>query len=526
MSGSAAQFVDFIKALPLSKKISILLMAALLAGGFILMFLWTNQTDYQTLFADLGPEDGSAIIAKLEERHVPYQIGGGGRSILVPASEVYALRLSLAGEGLPSGGTVGFEIFDKTDFKTTKFVQELNYRRALQGELARTINQFDEVRASRVFIVIPKESLFVEERQPASASIQLDLTSSLPPGKLVAIVHLVSNAVEGLSADQVTVVDTQGRLIFKGDSAEESAFVLSETQLAYKSKVESEIRHNVQSMLEGIVGHGRAIVRVSADVDFNKITLNAEEYDPLTTAVRSERRLEETTVSGAGDAEQSAAPLNERLGVLPGADASQNARSKKDTATNYEINKITRTVLKPAGSILRLSVAAVIDGTYEAQQTEAGETQKKFVPRSPDELRQFEEMIKNAIGYNADREDQVSVTSVSFAASAPAAFETPPAPPKMDPLQLLSKYGKTAANFVLVLIVFLMVVRPILKSLKAQVHQAAGTQEQSAIPVGAEAAAQIEEPPKTLKTRAIEKSTADPDRAAHLIKGWIGEQSS
>ncbi|MBW1728343.1 MAG: flagellar M-ring protein FliF, partial [Deltaproteobacteria bacterium] len=212
MNDSVRQFFNILNSLPLSKKISMVFVIILVVTGFALMFFWTNQENYQVLFSNLSQRDASAIAAKLKERNTPYKVEANGTMIMVPEEKVYDLRLSLAGDGLPNGGNVGFEIFDHTDFKTTRFVQELNYRRALQGELARTINRFKEVNDSRVFIAIPEESLFIEDRDPASASIQLDLHSNLPPAKLTAIVHLVASAIEGLEPEHVTVVDTKGRL--------------------------------------------------------------------------------------------------------------------------------------------------------------------------------------------------------------------------------------------------------------------------------------------------------------------------
>jgi flagellar M-ring protein FliF len=314
MNDTVSQFVSFMKSLPLSRKVSIAFVFILLITGFVFMFIWANQISYQVLFNNLSPEDAGAIVSRLNERQVPYKLEANGAIILVPAEKIYELRLSLAGDNLPNGGAVGFEIFDHTDFGTTKFVQEVNYRRALQGELARTINQFKEVKGSRVFLVIPKESLFIEDRKPASASIQLDLLSSLPPRKLAAIVHLVANAVEALEPEHITVVDTRGRVIFKGATSEDSSELLSGAQLDYKKKIEDEAKKNVESMLEGIVGVGKAIVRVNADINFNKITLNEEEYDPNTAVIRSKRNIEEATETGPSKGNAGQTIINERRG--------------------------------------------------------------------------------------------------------------------------------------------------------------------------------------------------------------------
>jgi len=281
------------------------------------MFVWTNQVDYQVLFHNLSPDDAGAIISELKEKNIPYKIEGNGSTVLVEKGRIYDLRLVLASKNLPNGGSVGFEIFDKTGFGTTKFVQELNYRRALQGELARTINQFKEVKNSRVFIVLQKESLFIEESKPASASIQLDLKTNLAPKKLSSIVHLVASAVEGLEPGAVTVVDTKGRILFKGGNADYASSFLSSTQLEYKSALENEIRKNVQSMLEGIVGAGKALVRVIAEIDFNKTTLSEEEYDPASAVVRSQRNVVESSQKNGGSAQTAQTVTNNRKGLYP-----------------------------------------------------------------------------------------------------------------------------------------------------------------------------------------------------------------
>ena len=344
MNDPIRQFIKLINSLPLSKKISMIFVIVLVITGFLFMFFWANQENYQILFSNLSPGDGNAIVAELKKKNIPFKVEANGTIILVPEEKVYELRLSMAGDGIPNGGNVGFEIFDHTDFKTTKFVQELNYRRALQGELARTINQFKEVKSSRVFIVIPEESLFVEDKTPASASIQLDLRSNLPSDKLSAIVHLIANAVEGLEAEHVTVVDTKGRLIFKGGTGESSSSGLSGSQLDYKTKIENQTKENVQTLLEHIVGINKAIVRVTAEIDFDKVTLNEEEYDPTTTAVRSSRNIEENANVGQKREETGQTLINQRRGVLPSPEETQNKKTKKD------IPQIMRSIKSPGQS--------------------------------------------------------------------------------------------------------------------------------------------------------------------------------
>jgi flagellar M-ring protein FliF len=502
MNEFVSQFLNLLRSLPLSRKISMAFVLCLVVAGFALMFLWANQVDYQVLFNNLSPEDGGAIITKLKEENIPYRVDGNGTIILVPAERVNEMRLAMAGDGLPTGGNLGFEIFDNTDFRTTKFVQELNYRRALQGELARTINQFKEVKNSRVFIVLPKESLFVENATPASASIQLDLKSALPPSRLAAIIHLVANAVEGLEPEQVTVVDTKGRVIFKGGNRDDATVLVNNTQLDYKRRIESEIGKNVQTMLEGIVGSGKAIVRVNAEIDFNRTTMNEEQYDPLETAVRSMRNIEESTGRNAnaegGGGETS---VNQRRGVLLGEGLSQSLKSQRDVTTNYEINKITRQIFKPAGEITRLSVADV--------------------PRSDAELRTFQDIVRKAMGYSEDREDQVSVSSIPF--SEAMEMESP-AELKDGPFEIpevFMAYKKTIINLFLVTLVFFLVVRPLLKGLRR-------VSEETTLRVGELSAgggqAQIPETGEGgRKDRVLEISNNKPEKTQQLLKGWINE---
>ena len=523
MSDSVSQFFNFVGSLPLSRKISIAFVLILTIAGFAFMFMWANQVDYQILFNNLSPEDAGSIVSKLTERQVPYKIEANGTIIMVPAEKVYELRLALAGDSLPGGGNVGFEIFDHTDFRTTKFVQELNYRRALQGELARTINKFKAVNSSRVFIALPKESLFVEDSKPASASIQLELRSSLPASKLAAIVHLVASAVEGLEPGQVTIVDTKGRVVFKGGGRDDTAALLSNAQLDYKSKVENEIRKNVQSMLVGIVGLGKAIVRVNADIDFNRITLNEEEYDPSTTAVRSKRDIVESAQTKEGGVDTAQTVVDQRRGVVPPPTGAEDKKTKSDVATNYEINKISRTILKPAGTIKRLSVAAVIDGTYRTEKLEDGTIKRNYIPRSGEELKKFEDIVKTAMGYNEDREDQVSVNSMPFSEGISIDTKTEVGAEGFDILGLLKNYRKMIINLLLVVLVFFVIVRPLLKSLKKMARETVS--ERRELPPGAEEYTQIAESGgKSQKEKALEISRSSPERTEQLIKGWIAEK--
>jgi flagellar M-ring protein FliF len=526
MKDSAGKFLDHLNSLPLSKKISMAFVLFLVIAGFALMFLWANQIDYRILFSNLSPEDAGAIVSELKDRGIPHKLEANGRVIMAPADQVMELRLALAGKNLPNGGGVGFEIFDKMDFRTTKFVQELNYRRALQGELARTINNFKEVKGSRVFIVLPKESLFIEQRTSASASIQLDLQSTLSPNKLTAIVHLVASAVEGLEPGRVTVVDTKGTVIFKGGNRNDTEALLSNVQLDYKRKVENRIRENVQSMLEGIAGTGKAIVRVSAEIDFNEVSLSEEEYDPSTAVVRSKRNILEYPNEDADAPKQHAhTVIDKTRGMLPSPQGDQEAPRKEDITTRYEINKITRTTLRPAGTIERLSVAAVIDGTYKKEKLKDGTITRSYIPRGDKELKKLEDLVKKAMGYNVDRGDQVSVSSIPFTEvnSMPLEREIEPGGRAAEFLKLLQAYRRPLVNILLVAAAFFLIVRPLLRSLK-KMSRETGAQTRE-LPGSRKEYDQLEESREpSRRERVLQLSRSNPEKTRKLIQGWIGEQ--
>ena len=483
------QFVVVFKAMPVSKKISMTVVLGLVVAGFALMFLWANQIDYQVLYSNLSGEDAASIVSKLREQRIAYKLEGGGSLILVPADQVYETRLVLAGDRLPRGGNVGFEIFDQTSFSTTEFVQRLNYQRALQGELCRTIGEFREVDHARVLIVIPKDSLFVEDTKLASASVLLKLKSSLSPDKVAGIVHIVASAVEGLTPEQVTVVDTTGKVLFKGPNQGDETALLSSSKLEYQRQVEGKIVGRVQSMLEGIVGEGKAIVRVSAEIDFDQIDFSEEKYDPDNTVVRSKQRRVESS-------------------------------EKEDEVINYEINRVTRRVIKPSGTVKRLSVAAVVDGTYEVVTAEDGSKTKKYIPRISKELEEFERIVKRAMGFDTDRGDQVQVSCFPLSISAGIEAQDGTG---TDWLANGRQYIRPAINLVLVLVILLFVVRPLLRSVKGIVTSVDTRKTLPESGEELESAALPEPGIQGVREKTITMAKSNSDKTQQVIKGWLHE---
>lgn len=477
------QVVKIYKEMSLYKKIALGSLILVTIAAFITMFVWANKTEFQAAYTDLSEEDASSIVSKFKENKIPYKLKDGGKIILVPEAQVYEVRLSLAKEGIPKAYGVGYEIFDKTDFGTTEFVQKVNKLRAIQGELARTIRAFEEVKDAKVMIVLPKDSVFVEETKKPSASILLELKSDLDDEKVSAIAHLVSSAIEDLTPELVTIVDTTGRILFeaktmaqkKEQKEQQKVQEIAETQYKYKERYETELADRIQTMLERIVGKDKAIVRVVSEMDFTTSSTSEEIYDPLernNTFIRSKKTLTEAARKGSED-KGTPSSVNPITNEDPKAEKNVEEIKKSDDTVNYEISRRVSESIKPMSVIKRVSVAAVIDGKYEYKTDESGNRVKTYVPRSEDEMTQFKDVVGKAVGYNEEREDQVSVESFPFASIDEMGQDES----ELKGWRFVQKeYGRTIANLLLVILLFLFVIRPIIKTAKdiqASAEQAA-----------------------------------------------------
>ena len=553
-----------IKELSLPKKIGLGLFVMVLVAGFITMFIWTNKTEFKAAYSGLTKEDAASVVEILKESNTPYRLTGDGTTIMVPEAVVYDVRLTMAKSGIPKGGGVGYEIFDKTEFGTTEFVQKINKKRALQGELARTITAFDEVRSARVMIVLPKDSVFVEETKQPSASILLELNTDISKENVTAIAHLVASSVQDLTPKLVTIVDTSGRILFEGKSEAEQARIdadnLADSQYQYKVRFEENLTKRIQTMLERIVGQDKAIVRVTSEMDFSKDDMNEEIYDPFERGgefIRSRKNKAEKVSQVVEDIgiPSSVNPITDEN---PMGEKTNERINKSDDTLNFEISKRIRKTRKPMAVLNRLSVAAVIDGKYEFKVDEAGNRQRVYLPRSDAEMKQFEDIVIKAMGYNEERSDQVSMECFPFASIG----DLDMAAPALTGWRMVqNEYGRLIANLLLVLVLFLFVIRPIIKTVK----DIKVTVEQEALPSPEEMAllAEDERPPEFVEMDAeqqkeflelmteaqkedfLKKMTAS-ERAAYLsnmsvtekaryyahkdlfksvniIKGWISE---
>lgn len=458
----------------LSGKVPIIAaVGALVVSALVVAFLWTQSPEYQVLFTGLSASDSGGVIEKLREKNIPYRVDGG--AISVPAESVYEVRMELAGEGLPQGGGVGFEIFDNTGFGVTDFVQKVNYRRALQGELSRTISQIREVDSARVHLAIPEKGVFLDDKEQARASIVLKLRAGarLNPSQVSSIVNLVAGSVDNLSTDAVTVVDTTGKM-WTSSGDEEGFVAMSSSQLEYKRSVERDLEQRIESMLSRTVGEGKVVARVSADLDSTHVERTEERYDPDGQVVRSEQINKESTVGAGAGASGVPGVMSNMAGSDGGGrtGSTPSQSTSKNETINYEISKTVSRVVEPVGKVERLTVAVLVDGTYAAsgEAAENDGAPREFVPRTEDELARFTEMVKAAVGYSDERGDEVTVTSAPFEASmapvpAGGTEETSslPIPPQYIPTIIKYLSGALVALFTM-----LFVVRPIIKRLVAE----------------------------------------------------------
>ncbi len=501
---------EWFNSLEPKKKVALLVVLAVSLGGIILFAFLSREMEYQVLYTNLSDEDSGQIIQKLKEMRVPYRVTS--RGIMVPSDRVYSLRLELAALGLPQGGGVGFEIFDKRDFTMTDFVQRLNYQRALQGELARTIRSLQEVEFCRVHLAIPEKGLFAKEGERPKASVFLKLRPGrrLSQSQIQGIVHLVASSVDGLSPEDVTVVDSSGTLLSSPGRGE--LIALTQNQLEFQQTVEKTLEDRVVAILEPVVGKGKVRAKVSAQIDFTKIEKTEERYDPESQVARSEQKItEKTNRTAPGGIPGVASNIPGKTGTALSATSYS---EKKSETVNYEISKtVSHTVVAP-GEIKRLTVVALVDGTYIQAE---GTKEKKYIPRTEEEMKRFEEMVKNAVGFVAERGDDVRVINMPFTEEPIMIEERPDVSKEIVPVVItVAKYSLPILGLILL---FLFVIRPIIKAITTPVRR-----------VEMKVPATVAEIEKAMELQGIRRpdilewARKNPQKAAQLIKGWIEER--
>jgi flagellar M-ring protein FliF len=465
--------LEFAKTLGAPRIAAMAAVTLALVGFFAFLILRVTAPQMTPLFTDLSYEDSSAIVKDLERQGVAYELRNDGGTVMVPKDRVARLRMSLAGEGLPKGGGVGYEIFDKSDaLGTTSFIQNINNLRALEGELARTIRGLDRVVAARVHLVLPERPLFSRDKVDPSASIVLKVHGALEPQQVRAIRHLVASAVNGLKPQRVSIVDEAGRLLADGTGNDEFGEVTVDER---RASFEKRLRDQVEAIVSSVVGPGRARIQVSADFDFNRITETSDKFDPEGRVVRSSQTREETSATESRDNQVTVGNEipggNPRQAAAPEANSTPRDQSKKsEEIVNYEISKTTKTEVIEGGRINRVSVAVLVDGTYV--KNDKGDV--TYQPRSKEEIDQISALVRTAIGFDQKRGDQVEVVNLRFA-------ETP-ANPIAEPSGWLAALQFTKDDIMraiemvvmglLGFVVLLMVVRPLVRRVLAPEERA------------------------------------------------------
>lgn len=432
----------------------------ILIGLFAFVFIRLSQPPMGTLFSGLSPEDVSAVTKQLESGGVHYELKGDGSTISVPASDVTRLRIQLAGNGLPTGGSVGYEIFDKqTALGTTSSLENINRLRALEGELARTIKAINRVDFARVHLVVPARQLFQREQSQPSASIVLKVRGGLEPGEVRAIQHLVASAVDGLRPARVSIVDESGRLLASGagdDTATAAAAALDERAGAFEKKLQDQIGEIVSS----VVGTGRARIQVAATLDRVKTTRTDDTFDPNGQVVRSTQSKAESSTAGGGQAGPVSAGNALNAGGAGGAEGRESANNTEETI-NYEISRSTTTSVTEAGQLKRLSVAVLVDGVYTKDA--AGALQ--YAPRSQEELDRIATLVRSTIGFDKARGDEVQVINLRFA--EPPRFDTAEPAPTASGFNLEKTdyfyLAELVVSTIVGLLIILLVVRPLIR---------------------------------------------------------------
>jgi flagellar M-ring protein FliF len=384
------------------QKVSIGVLALVTIAVAAGLMIWAQMPDYTTLYTGLNEQDAGAVVTKLKDSKVDYKLGDGGTSILVPSAQVAQTRLDLASAGLPNGGTTGFELFDKTNFGMTDFTQRLNYQRALEGELTRTIQSLTEVDSARVHIVTPEPSIYSDDQQAATASVVLKLKSGsqLSQKQIKGVAHLVAGAVEGLKPENMTIVDTNGNILSDGvASADGMNLELTGSQMELQNQFEKNTAQSVQALLDRVLGPSKSAVRVSAQLDWDTYQANNETYNPNKgqSQVLSSHTITETSGTAGGAAGIPGVDSN-----IPGyqqtvTNTNTSGYARQETTNNYEVSKITETISRAPGAVKKLSVAVILDSQVSQQQ-----------------LTNLKQAISAAVGVDSVRGDTLTITSMPF----------------------------------------------------------------------------------------------------------------
>jgi flagellar M-ring protein FliF len=512
------QLPGTLSALPASLKAALVVGILAVAGAAVYATV-SGAEAFPYAFTNLTPEDSSEAAATLKAAGIPFRVDAGGSALAVPASRMYDARLLLASAGLPRGGGVGFEIFDRGDLGVSEFTQRVNLRRATEGELARTISRLSEVRSARVHVTLPERGLYRDQDRPASAAVVLNLQPGrkIAERELAGIRHLVASAVPGLDPSKVTVVDGRGQALASEDGTGE-AFEATR-------RLERDLEQRVVGILGQAVGAGAVVARVTATMDASEVQRSAESYDPDAAALRSERRVsQQTSGEGPGSGGVAGAAANQPLAQTPPVAAGGRGRATstmEDQVRNYDVSKTTTTTVTRVPRLQRLSMAVLVDGV-------SGQ------PRPDAELKRLGDLAKRAVGFDAERGDEFDITSAPFSRSEEEGGEKAAAAPVPVLQRPTTLVAAAAGGLLLLLVVAALLLRrrapaavvaPLLTpGARVAEIEAALARDASALAAGPGRPA-LQDPASTLRDRARELAAKDPTRAATILKAWMAQEN-
>lgn len=536
-------FLARLALLPLSRKLMLVAGIVGLIAISLLMTSWSRDAGYKVLFAGLSDKDGGAILAQLSQMNVPYKHAEGGSAILVPADKVHDVRLKLAQSGLPKGSTVGFELMDNARFGTTQFQERLNFQRGLEGELVRSITALSAVQAARVHLALPNQNGFFREQQKPSASVLLTLHNgrTLDRSQIAGIVHLVSSSVPELNPKAVSVLDHTGTLLSGPAESMNETGGLDAQQLQYRSQLEANFTKRILDILEPIVGRDNLRAQVTAEVDFTQTESTSEEYKPNQgdepAAVRSAQVSDATqagsaTPSGVPGAASNqpptpaTAPITGSAAPLQGAQGSGGAGStgRRESLTNYEVDKTVRVTRASPGTVKRLNAAVVVNH----RSTTDAKGKASTVPLGAEELEKLTTLVQESVGYSKERGDSVKVINVPFKVEKPVVLDLPlwKQPEVMD---LVRSFAPGAALGLLAMFIVFGAIRPALKAASAvQVGSQldAVVDEVTELPADVQALpapGEVEAQQRIEQMRKLAKE--NPAAVANIVRSWVNKDA-
>ena len=518
--------------LPLRNRVGLLFAAALSIALLVAGWLWTQAPDYKVLFTGIADKDGGAVVAALGTMNVPYKMSESGGAILVPANQVHETRLRLASQGLPRGGTAGFDFMESPKFGITQFQEQVHYQRAIEGELARSIQSLSAVRGARVHIALPKQSVFLKDTQKPTASVLVSLYpgKTLERAQISGIMHLVSSSLPELSPKNVSVVDDTGNLLSPSTDAG-TAGQLDANQLSYVHRIEDSYNKRVHDILTPLYGEGNVHAQVKAEIDFSEAESTSEVFKPNQSTSEAAVRSMQVSEAPGGAAGASGVPgaLSNQPPATPSAPIQGGAATnpvatgqappgglKRDATTNYELDKTVRHVRSSAGVVRRLSAAVVVN---HRKTTSGGKAQTS--PLTAEELAQVNALVKEAIGFQKERGDSINVVNAAFTAAAPLLLPDLPFWKQQDTMAAAREAGKYTLITLLSLYLVFGLIRPALRNLSAPVTIGSGDATADA---DAAAAAETQDALAALPSpldSARQMAKQDPKVVANVVRNWV-----